>query len=176
MVGFPNNHGFSYWGYHHFRKPPFNQQTFPFQIPFPSSNFTGFQWWTKVMELQRPGWRQRATPVPEEPAVTAEELGCIVCIRYVHIYLMYIHTEMYVAAGDCCTCLILIFRRFEVQWWCLFGTKSLAMMKTLMISANLGIVLIVLPFSVIKLNSEAQWRFPIPSHSKTTNRNDGILK
>lgn len=92
------------------------------------------------------------------------------------IYLMYIHTEMYVAAGDCCTCLILICRRFEVQWWCLFGTKSLAMMKTLMISAILGIVLTVLPFSVINLNSETQWRFPIPSRSKMTNRNDGILK
>ena len=101
-------------------------------------------------------------------------LQCIVCIEYIYIYciyiyiyLMYMHTEMYVAAGDCCKCLILIFRRFEVQWWCFFGIKHLAMMKTLMISAILGIVLIVLPFSVI--NSETQWRFPISSHSKMTN-------
>ena len=27
----------------------------------------------QVMELQRPGWRQRATPEPEDLPVTAEE-------------------------------------------------------------------------------------------------------
>ena len=44
---------------------------------------TGFHGaFSQVLELQRPGWRQRATPEPEELPVTVEDPGNGIAIEH----------------------------------------------------------------------------------------------